>query len=49
MLSDTCNLVSLALEPGNLTKEIIPCRQRGQGIEPGGPSVSEEALFVEHR
>jgi len=48
-LRDTCNLFSFAWEPGNLTKEIIPCLQRGQGIEPGGPHVSEETLLVEQR
>jgi len=46
---DMCNLFSFAWEPGNLTKETIPCLQRGQGIEPGGPSISEETLLVEQR
>jgi len=46
---DMCNLFSFAWEPGNLTKEITPCLQRGQGIEPGGPTISEETLFVEQR
>lgn len=46
---DTCNLFSFAWEPGNFTKDTIPCLQRGQGIEPGGPSISEETLFVEQR
>jgi hypothetical protein len=46
---DTCNLFSFACEPGNLTKETIPCLQRGQGIEPAGPSISEEMLLVEQR
>jgi len=48
-LRETCILFSFAWEPGNLTKETIPCLQRGQGMEPGGPHVSEETLLVEQR
>jgi len=49
MLRDACNLFSFGWKLGNLTKEIIPCRQRGQGTEPGGPCISEETLAVEQR
>ena len=34
---------------GNLTKEIMPCRQRGQGTDPVGPKLSDEVLLVEQR
>lgn len=43
------SLSSLAEEPGNFTKEIMLCRQRGHGIEPGGPIISEVILLVEQR
>ena len=43
------SLSSLAGDPGNLTKEIMPCRQRGHGIEPGGPIISDVMLLVEQR
>lgn len=34
---------------GNLTKEIMPFRQRGHGIDPGGPTISDGVLLVEQR
>lgn len=33
----------------SLTNEMIPCRHKGQGIEPGGPCAAVEVLLVEHR
>lgn len=48
-LSDIGNLMSFAEEPGNLTKYWMPCRQRGQGMEPGGIDDSEGMLLVEQR
>lgn len=48
-LSDTGNFISFAEEPGSLVKDIIPCRQRGQGMEPGGIDDSEGMLLVEQR
>lgn len=48
-LRDRCNLISLTGEPGNLAKEMIPCRHRGHGMAPGGPNNSEEMLLVEQR
>lgn len=46
---DIWSLISLAEDPGNLANDVIPCLQRGQGIDPGGPTVSEEMLLVEQR
>lgn len=34
---------------GNLMNDMIPFRQRGQGIEPGGAEISELMLLVEQR
>lgn len=48
-LSDKGNLISFAEEPGNLTKDTMPCRQRGQGMEPDGIDDSEGMLLVEQR
>lgn len=42
-------LSSLAGVVGSLMKETIPVRQRGQGIEPGGPTISDVMLLVEQR
>lgn len=44
-----CSLVSFSGELGNLAKDIMPYRQRGQGMDPGRPAVSEMMLLVEHR
>lgn len=46
---DRCSLISFAGEPGNLTKEVIPCRHRGHGMDPGGPTISDGMLLVEQR
>ena len=46
---EICILFSLDKEPGNLTKEIIPCLHRGHGMDPGGPTNSEGMLLVEQR
>lgn len=35
--------------PASLVKETMPCLQRGQGMEPGGPWPPVIVLFVEHR
>ncbi|KAL5973905.1 hypothetical protein ACLOJK_030564 [Asimina triloba] len=36
--------------PGSLTKDTIPCRQKGHGIEPAGLGAAvNEVLLVEHR
>lgn len=43
------SLSSLGGEPGNLMKETMPCRQRGHGMEPGGPIISDVILLVEQR
>lgn len=44
------NLISFAEEEeGNLRKERMGCRQRGQGIEPDGVEDSEGILVVEQR
>lgn len=37
------------LVPGSFLNETIPWRQRGQGIEPGGPWAALEAVLVEQR
>jgi hypothetical protein len=34
---------------GNLLNDIIPFRQRGHGIDPGGPVNSTRMLLVEQR
>lgn len=47
--SDIGSLFSFAGEPGNFTKEIIPFLQKGHGIDPGGPTISEGMLLVEQR
>lgn len=41
-------LSPLAGVAGSLTKETIPFRQRGHGIEPGGPAIAR-VLLVEQR
>ena len=46
---DICCLFSFAGEPGILTKETIPCLQRGHGMDPGGPITPEGMLLVEQR
>lgn len=48
-LSDNGSLNSFVEEPGNLTKDTMPCRQRGQGMEPGGIDDSVGMLLVEQR
>lgn len=48
-LSDKGGLISFVEVPGNLLNDIIPCRQKGQGTEPGGTEESEEMLLVEQR
>lgn len=35
--------------PGNLVNDIIPLRQRGHGIDPGGPVNSTQTWLVEQR
>lgn len=35
--------------PGSLTNDTIPWRQRGHGIDPGGPWAKVEELLVEQR
>lgn len=35
--------------PGSLSNETMPCRQRGQGIEPSGVLAVFEELFVQQR
>ncbi|RDY08116.1 hypothetical protein CR513_07694, partial [Mucuna pruriens] len=37
------------LASGSFTNVTMPCLQRGQAIEPGGPDVLVEVEFVEHR
>ena len=39
----------MGLVPESLENETIACRQRGQGIEPGGPAAIVEVLLVEHK
>lgn len=46
---ERCNLISFAGEPGNLVNEMMPCRHKGHGMDPGGPNNSDELLLVEHR
>lgn len=41
--------LGMTLIPGSLTNETMPCRQRGHGIEPGGPLVTDEEQFMVHR
>lgn len=43
------SFISFSREPGSLENETIPCRQSGQGMDPGGPTTSEEMLHVEQR
>ena len=47
--SDIGNFVSLVRELGRRLKDTIPCLQRGQGIEPGGSTVTEGTLLDEQR
>lgn len=47
--SDIGNFISLVRELGSRLNDTIPCLQRGQGIEPGGPTVTEGTLLEEHR
>lgn len=42
-------LSSFAGEAGSLAKETIPFLQRGHGIDPGGPTISDVMLLVEQR
>ena len=35
-----CSVISFAREPSNLTEEVIPCRHKGHGIDPGGPTMA---------
>lgn len=46
---DKRNLISFVEDRGNLMKDTIPCRQRGQGMDPGGVDDSEGMLIVEQR
>jgi len=46
---DRGSFISFAEEPGSLSKETMPCLQRGHGMEPVGPTISDEILHVEHR
>lgn len=39
----------IGLIPGILKNETIACRQRGHGIDPGGPGTTVDVLLVEHR
>lgn len=39
----------IGIVSASLTNETMPCRHRGQGIEPGGPWATVEVLLVEHR
>lgn len=41
--------LTIGLVPGSLANETMPCRQRGQAIEPGGPFATVEVQFVEQR
>lgn len=43
------SFISFSREPGSLTKVMIPCLQSGQGMDPGGTTISEEMLHVEQR
>lgn len=46
---DLCICLSRGLAPGSFTNDTMPCLQRGQAIEPGGPCVLVEVGFVEQR
>jgi hypothetical protein len=46
---DRGSFISFAEEPGSPSKETMPCLQRGHGMEPVGPTISDEILHVEHR
>ena len=46
---DKGSFMSLDEEPGILTKYRMACRQKGQGMEPGGVEDSEGMLLVEQR
>lgn len=48
-LSSWFSLSSFGGNLGNFTKDMIPFRQRGHGIEPGRASVSGVVLLVEQR
>jgi len=48
-LSARFGLSSFAGVVGSLIKETIPFRQRGHGIDPGGPTISDVMLLVEQR
>lgn len=48
-LRDRLSLTSFAGDPWILAKETIPCRHRGQGMDPGGPCNKEGMLLVEQR
>ncbi|PPR91119.1 hypothetical protein GOBAR_AA29567 [Gossypium barbadense] len=39
--------LTIGFAPGSLTNDTIPCRQRGQAIEPIGPLATFVVLFVE--
>lgn len=41
--------LAIGVVPSSLTNEIMPCRHRGQAIEPGGPRPTAGPAFVEHR
>ena len=47
--SDRESFISFSGEPGSLTKDIMPCLQRGHGMDPVGPTISEGMLLVEQR
>ena len=46
---ERCSFISFAGDPGNLVNEMMPWRQRGHGMDPGGPNDSEGLLVVEHK
>lgn len=46
---ESCSLISFIGELGNLTKERMPCLQRGHGIEPVGATMLDGIWLVEHR
>lgn len=39
----------IGLIPGILANDTMACRQRGQGIDPGGEDRMVDVLLVEHR